>query len=775
MNRKWSILLSALTLTFSPAVSYAGDIIVRKVEIATQGEQAVNEDVIRARIKLQEGQVFKQELNDESIRALYATRLFDYVEVKSKSDVEKNAIDIVYVLYPKEHIFEVDFSGNHAISSRKLRREIKSQSGSPLDQAQIKADVDALVEFYRGKGYPDATVESVVSRDEKSGENFLRFEIFEGSRLPIQKICFVGNQSVKSRALRQVMALHSRTIFSILDGSGYLKPELLNQDLEQLRNYYRNQGFLDVEIRAEDVEVVKNEEKSITVVIHIDEGPRFTVGTIEFVGNTLFSDRQLNRLLALHSGEYFSPERVDATEEAVRYYYGQRGYMESYVTTQRHADVITGAINLTFVVHESEKSKVGLIEIQGNTKTKNNVILREISLTPGDTFDLVKVRNSENRLRETRYFNQVSIMPETSPLPNYHDALITVEEANTGKINFGGAMTSLDNIVGFLEFSQSNFDLLNYKSHFQGGGQKFRMRGEFGTRTQQAVIAFEEPWVCERELAFESEIFYTRSEYKKSDHNYEGASYDERHEGFEFAFRKRLIELLEGRVYYRLDNAKIYNIGKFAPIPLQHDAALGARWVSKTGLQLIRDTRDSLLYPTMGNRISFQADYAGLGGDVNYMNFDFQAGQWFKVSNYHTQTLAFFVKSGAIKPFEHQETPYFSRKFLGGPDDMRGFDYQGVGPKDRLGQPLGCNTYLYGCSEYSFKVAEPFRAVLFFEGAYMGEKFLNLDKPLYLDAGVELRIFVMGSPLRLIFGYPLKGDDYYKHHLQFNFSFGTNF
>jgi outer membrane protein insertion porin family len=299
---------------------------------------------------------------------------------------------------------------------------------------------------------------------------------------------------------------------------------------------------------------------------------------------------------------------------------------------------------------------------------------------------------------------------------------------------------------------------------------------EVGTRTSQLQLSFEEPWLFDRELAFGTDIFASRSEYKKSDHNYAGSSYNERHLGFETSFRKRIVELLEGRTYYRLDRTRIYDVEMHAPLTLHEEEEIGARWISKVGLTLQRDSRDSLLYPTIGNRVEMETSYAGLGGDVHYLNFDLHAGQWVKLSNFHTQTLSFIAKAGTIKNFRGESVPYFDRKFLGGPSDMRGFESRAVGPRDSYGEPLGAMTYVYGCVEYSFKVTEIFRTVLFGEVAHGGSHFMNLNRPLYVDTGLELRLFIMGSPLRLIFGYPLHSDPYHHaHRLQFNFSFGSAF
>ncbi|MDR2677410.1 MAG: outer membrane protein assembly factor BamA [Puniceicoccales bacterium] len=772
-GRFLGFVVGLLVASQCPAV--IGDVIVGSLDVEVHGNAPINHAAILSHIKIKEGDVFKQEFNDASIRSLYATGLFDHIEVLTDAGVVDNAIDVRYVLYPRCRIGHVLFQGNQKISQRKLRAAIKTRDGNMLNPSQIMADRLALEDFYRKRGYADVHVSQDTSGEADSPNADLVFVISEGPRLPIGQITFEGNKHVHSRELKKLMHMRRRTPISILDGSGYYLPELLKTDLEKLRHFYRNRGFLDCTIDMGCVRRDVDAKGQMRLIIAIDEGDRLSVGNISISGNTVYDSTRLLKCVALHSGDWFSPDKISQAEDAIRNLYGRAGYMESYVTAKRRPNLEGSTIDLDFVVHESEKTKVGFIHIRGNTKTKHQVILRELSLTPGETFNLIKLRNSENRLRETRYFGQVVLSPEASSLPNSRDICIAVEEGSTGRFHIGGAMSSLENIVGTLEVGQSNFDLAGHRVKWQGAGQKFRTRLDVGTRTQQATVSFEEPWLFQRELAFGLNTFYLKNEHRKSDHNYGGESYDERHKGFDLYLRKRIVELLEGNSYYKLDRVELYNVAPNAPMGLRIESSLGAQWVSKAGISLQRDCRDTLLYPTLGNKVVGTVDFAGLGGDVHYLNLDFQFGQWLKLSDYHTQTLAFLGKMGTMKPYRRKYIPYFDRKFLGGSEWMRGFEFQGVGPRDGYGGAVGANGYVYGALEYSFKVTDQFRLALFTEGAYTGRKFMCLDQPFYNDIGVELRLFVMNAPLRLIFGYPTHGDKYYPHKLQFNFAFSGAF
>jgi outer membrane protein insertion porin family len=772
---RWAAMFCACACPAAKSMA-AADPTVGSVAIRSVGPMPINGDAISSLIRIKEGGPFRQELNDDSIRAIYATKLFDLVEVRTDGTTEDGKISISYVLYPKARIGNVSFSGNAKLSSRRLRRLISIDDGAALDWSQVQKDVDAIRNAYLNCGYADIEIAARSGEEKKDGTAVdLVFEITEGKRLPISKISFSGNDSIESKKLLKVITTKRRGLLSFLNGSGFYRSKQISEDLEQLRKYYRNNGFLDVTIDEKDITLERPKGRRLAVTIGIVEGQRFRIGNISFAGNELKTSEALQKRLKIGGGDYFSPDLVDGSAESIRYLYGRDGYIDTVVSAQRRANLADNSIDVTFAVKESGPCKVGMVHIQGNTKSKNNIILRELSISPGDKFNLIKLRNSENRLRETRYFSRVALIPEYVGEADTRDVLVSVEEAKTGRFYLGGAMSSIDNMTAFIEFGQSNFDISKPSTAFQGAGQKFRTRAEFGTRTSNVSAIFEEPWLFDRELAFGVDIFFWRNEHKHDDYNYSGGSYNERHGGTEVYFRKRIVELLEGRVFYRIDKSRLYDVGMFAPQALREQEAAGGQWISKTGLTLERDSRDSLLYPTVGNRLSFEIDYAGIGGDVHYINLDLQAGQWFPTFKLLTQTICFIAKAGAMKEFRHCQIPYFDRKFLGGPNDMRGFDVQAVGPRDVRGVPIGARTYAYGCAEYCLKLAEQFRIALFSNCAYVGREFCKLDKPFYLDAGAELRIFVMGSPLRLIFGYPIRGDQFKEHHINFNFTFGTIF
>ncbi len=762
-----------LGLVLSPLAAQDGaqqPPVVDSVEILYDGYRNVSEQYIRGNIQVAAEQFYDQAVVDASIRSLYRTGLFDLISVDVQP-VDGNRVKVVFEVKPKFRVATITFEGNDAYGDGRLRKEITTKEGDFIDEFNVKADADALVAFYAGKGYSSIAVEYDLGLNEETGRGNVVFRINEGENIRIRSIDFVGNDSVKASKLRRQMRLKEWNFWlSWITGGGKFTNEGLFEDIQNLLVYYRDQGFLDVSIPESGIQKEFPKDDRIALTLQVIEGKRYNTGDVSITGNILFEVDELMKELKLLPGTVFSPSKVEADRTAIRNFYGSRGYLETQVRAIRTANLETGAIDVVYDIRESEQYFVQSINIQGNTKSKSIVILRELALEPGDVFDLVRMENSKVRLENTRYFESVILAPESTRIPNRKDLRVIVQEGRTGNLTFGAGFSSLERAVFFAEISQSNFDLFNWRSYFQGDGQKFRLRLQVGSRSSEVVLAFEEPWLFEKRLAFGFEIFRTSSEFNSS-------LYDETRTGFEVYLRKRLIELIEGRLSYRLENVEILDVDDDASSAIKEEE--GEKLVSKAGITLIRDTRDRFVLTRKGNRISADTFVAGgfLGGDVDYWRGQIRASQFFPTFEALDQTISFFARGGVLVPYGDSETvPFFDRWFLGGPGTLRGFDFRDVGPKDEQGEPIGGNSYAYLSAEYRFLLAEPLAVVLFYDWGFVNSDDWDFDPGNYNDNwGIGLRVFVLGAPLRLDFGFPITTDEGADDGMQFNFSFGTRF
>ena len=386
---------------------------------------------------------------------------------------------------------------------------------------------------------------------------------------------------------------------------------------------------------------------------------------------------------------------------------------------------------------------------------------------------MVKMRNSEARLRNTRYFDEVSLSPEQTDLPGRKDLRIEVQEARTGNLTFGAGFSSLEDGVVFVELTQSNFDLFNPKSFFQGDGQKFRLRLQLGSSSNEVAISFEEPWFLEKRLALGTEIFRTESDYVSSEYN-------ELRTGMEIYLRKRIRGLWTGRLSYRLEEIKIFDVDQDEAPPDVLDEE-GSRSVSKLGFNLTRDTRDSYLFTTKGNRISFVTQFAGLGGETEYIRLEARGAQFFPLFDKSDHVISTIARAGTLIEYADDKVPFFDRFYLGGPNSLRGFEFREVGPKQQAAngnfEPVGGNSFGFFSVEYNYKLTDPLRLALFYDIGYVNSEENDFNTHDYNDNwGFGLRILILGSPLRLDYGIPINTDRQNdKDGNQFYFSFGTRF
>ena len=769
-------------------VFHIGTITIKFVGMAN-----VSEQVVRANMALREDTDLDEALIDRDIRSLYKTGLFEFIEVKREA-LANNVVNLVLEVTPKFRVLGLKFEGNKAFKEKRLLKEIKSVPNGSLDERQIKDDAQKIYEFYQKNGYNQAQVTYSVDRNRGTGFGTVTFKVREGAKVKIAAVNFIGNDHVKPRKLRGEMETKKWNMFSWLTGGGRLKDDEFDDDLGKLRDYYKEQGYLDVEIAEDKISFDYPKPDRLVITIRVVEGRRYKVGDVTFSGNKLYPSRLLRYIPRQKKGDVFVPSLLDKDVESLEDFYGRDGYLETRVRLVRKPNLQTGNIDVEYQINESEKFQVESINIEGNNKTKSIVILRELVIGPGDVFSSVLMKISKLRLENTRFFEDpVNVTPETTNIPGRRNLKISVKEARTGNLTFGAGFSSLEKAVVFAEVTQSNFDLFNRRSFFQGDGQKFRLRFQIGSQSSEIILAFEEPWLFERELALGYQLYRTTSEYNSS-------YYQEIRTGGEVYLRKRLFNWLEGRLSYTYEVVDIGNVAAGAPVQVQF--AEGNTKTSKIGLSLTQDTRDKIVNTTRGNYATLSLDVAGgpLSGDNNYYKLEFRGSKFFPVAELQDQVLAVIARTGVAESFGKSrelttrtvtdpttgapivigpfvpDVPFYDRFFLGGPQDLRGFEFRTVGPKDATGEPIGGKTYGFISLEYSFDIVKPVRFAFFYDAGFVNANAYDFSPADYNDNfGFGLRLFVAGAPLSLDFGIPLTADKLNKKGTQFNFSFGTRF
>lgn len=744
---------------------------VGKITIRFVGTANVNEQVIRANMQVREGGEFDDMMLDRDIRSLYRTGLFEFINV-AREQVDPHTYNLVVEVTPKYRVLGVKFEGNKKVKTSRLEKEIKTRANQALDERQIKEDSEKLREYYQKAGYNQVNITYTIDRDKVGGFGTVIFRIKEGPKVKIADIRFIGNKHLKARALKGEMETKKWWMFSWLTGSGRFKDDQFEDDLDKLRDYYREHGFLDVDIPEEKVQFNYPSSGKLVLVIAIDEGRQYHVGDITFSGNKLFDSRLLGRVVRQKKGAVFAPSLLDKDTERLHDFYGKDGYLDTNVQLRRKPNIETGNIDIDYAITEGDKFNVESIIIEGNEKTKSIVILRELVLGPGDVFSTVLMKISQLRLENTRFFDDVNITPQETNIPGRRNMRVAVKEGRTGNLTFGAGFSSLERATLFAEVSQSNFDLFNTHSFFQGAGQKFRLRLQIGSLSSEAILSFDEPWFLQKQLGVGFSVFRTTSDYNSS-------FYSQIETGFEVHARKHLFELWNGQLGYTYEVVGIHDVSPTASPIIS--ALAGNNALSKVGVTLERDTRDKIINTTSGNRVELDFNFAGgpLGGSKlnNFYSMEFRGSQFFPVFETQTQVLALLARGGVIQNFgDSTDVAYYNKWYLGGPETLRGFEFRDVSPRDIYGEPVGGKTYGFISAEYSLDIVSPIRFAIFYDAGFVNKAAYDFNPANYNDNfGVGLRLFVAGAPLRLDFGIPITSDKFNKKGNQFNFSFGTRF
>ncbi|MBI5395009.1 MAG: BamA/TamA family outer membrane protein, partial [Verrucomicrobia bacterium] len=381
------------------------------------------------------------------------------------------------------------------------------------------------------------------------------------------------------------------------------------------------------------------------------------------------------------------------------------------------------------------------------------------------------------------YFSKVTTVPEPTEVPGHKDLILEVEEQRTGQLVFGAGFSSVDALVGFVEVSQGNFDLFN-PPFFTGAGQKARLRIQVGTRRQDFILSFTEPWFMDRKLALGFDIY-------RSDSQYLSAIYNEAHTGFDVHLTKEIFPFTSGRIQYGFELVDIYDMDSSVPTVLKQEE--GSRTASSVTGTITRDTRDSFLMPTRGNRTEVSLEVAGgpFQGDTDIYKPQIRSQQYIPIPlTWPTQDKKHVILlaggAGVVDSYGNSSrVPLFNRFFLGGPNNLRGFRYRDVGPKvgdvdstatNDLDEPVGGGSFAWGTIEYIIPIIEKVRFAVFYDvGVVNVDAFDFATKNYNDDFGFGIRLDLPIGPIRFDYGIPIRTDKYNNRGGRFNFNIGYQF
>lgn len=741
-------------LTAAPRGDAQEGQVVRQIDVQYVGSAAVSKERILSHVSTKVGERLSQAKLDQDLKNLFGSG--DVENATILSQPAAGGVKLVFKVQTRSALGNIVFQGNSVLPSADLRSEVDLKAGASIDEAKLREAREEIRKKYTRRGYPETGVSYSVAAPNAQGFSDVIFNISEGGRGVLRRVSFVGNKAFSADELRKQMSQKEKGLMTVFSKKGQTDANSLESDIQAIENYYRDHGYLNA--RVLNASRVRVDDKNVDLVVTIDEGQPYRVGGFRVEGIRVLSyDSEINPYLRTKPGSIYSGSSLREDIRLIQDQYGVQGYADA-IAVPRLDPSGPNQVDVVLQVSEGERFKVRQIQIEGNTKTLDEVIRRELGVKPGDEFNTAKVEAAQKRLMNMNYFSNVDVIPVEASYVNEKDLLIQVTEKPTGTINLGAGFSSIDNLVGFVELTQSNFDLWNRNGGFTGGGQRFRISVRGGSKRKDAIISWTEPWFLDRPIALTVETFYR-------DLNFLSDYYDQTQYGASVGLRKSFTESLWGRVELRGQQVKIDAHDDASEAILAED---GSYFDTSVSMEVAHDTRDSLFLPRSGHKLLAGVDQSF--GDVDTNTLNFEAAQYLTLPK--DIIISVYGEAKVI----NNDAPIFKRAFLGGANDLRGFHYRDVGPKDETGEPLGGDNSWFVTAEATIPVIDKIRFATFYDvgqvsggpGTYGGGTNSNY--------GIGLRLFLLGpAPIKLDYAIPVQSDTFNDSSGRFNFTIGAQF
>ncbi len=747
MTRSVRILFFVVAGLLLPCLDVSA-VTIREIRVETGGPVDVSRQSVLAHVDSTVGGELSRATVSRDLKALEKTGRFSHVEIRYEE--QPDGVVLIYEVDPKYTLRTLSLEGIKEFSSSKARDELGLRVGEYADAADLDLAARRLRDAYKEKHYYKPEIEYVLDPDETTGRADVTFDVDEGPRGSVHRIHFEGNEDVERRRLRKLMEQGTWNILSFISQSGLYQPEVLERDLYRIRQYYLSRGYLDVEVRDPEVEPYKN-GKRLRITIPIEEGDVYDISRVSVQGVDTFEPSAVSNLVELKRGEVASLDAIRNAASSIRDYYNRRGYIDTVVRPDLKADLESRSVEVAFDVREGEKAFIRDVLIEGNTRTKDEVIRRELVVYPGELYDETRIRTSEARVRNLRYFEYVRTAPRATPEPDEYDVVFEVQEKKTGQFIVGLGFSSVDDLIGFAEVQQGNFNL--FGPPFTGGGQKLKLRLQVGTERRDVEVSFTEPWFLNRRLSLSLDLF-------QHDRRFLSDDYSQRNTGGRIGVGKAVGRFNRLNLSYTLQEIDVYDVDDSATEIIK--AEEGARVKSAMRLSLIHDSRDSFFVSTRGNRTSLSGELAGgpLGADTDLYLLELRSTQYWPLWFGHVLNLR--GEASVVEEYgDSDRVPIFDRLFMGGPRDIRAFDFRDVGPKDEEGEPIGGRSSAYAVAEYTVPIVSMLRLAGYYDIGMVWPDAYQFDVEDYNSGiGVGARIDIPGFPFRLDYAWPLEADEF---------------
>jgi outer membrane protein insertion porin family len=655
-------------------------------DIKVEGIQRTEPGTVFNYLPVKVGDRMTDDKASAAIRALFATGFFRDVRLEVQGNV------LIVSLEERPAIASIEFSGMKEFEKDKVKqglRDVGFQEGRVFDRSLLDQAEQELKRQYLTRALYGVEVTTTVTPLERN-RVAINFNIIEGEAAKIKRINIVGNKAFSEDELLQVMQLRTPGMFTMFSKNDQYSRQKLQGDLESLRSYYLNNGYIEFNIDSTQVSITPD-RRDIYITVNITEGEKYQVTEVKFGGDLLVPEAELRSLVAITPGETFSREKLTDSTKAITERLGREGYAFANVNATPEIDKEKRTVKFTFLVDPGRRVYVRRINVNGNSRTRDEVVRREMRQLEGSFFDSQKLQLSKQRIDKTGYFSEVEV--ETPPVPGTTDQVdvnVRVKEKPTGAFLVGVGFSSVDRLILQASVQQANFF---------GTGTTVGFQIASGTVNKVASFSFTDP-------------YYT----------VDGVS-----RGFDF-YRRDVNSLSLGIGDYRTStigtavrfgvpftefDTLFFGLGvEYVTLSLEDDSPqrylsfenqFGSRYTTLIGNSgWVRDTRDSAIWPTRGHLQRANLETGLPPGDLGYWKATYTHQYFYPATR--NLTLVLSGEADTADGYGGKPLPFFKNYYSGGIGSVRGFRTASLGPRDADGVFLGGNRKLNGSTELLFPV-----------------------------------------------------------------------
>jgi outer membrane protein insertion porin family len=765
MNLKKLSILTIFVLLICPWSALAEEESNLVTEVEIKGNKTVSTATINSQIRTQIGRPLSSNLLSEDLKRLYGLGYFS--DVKIEQDKTSLGLKVVFTVTEKAVLNKIVIRGENEIRKNDIKKRISSSLGDYIDEQKIRSDVNSIQALYEEKGFYDATVTYRLDADPIANQSSLTVEIDEGNKVKIIKIDFEGVTAVEQKDILRKMQTHKAGWFR----SGLLKDEDLDADLQRIRMLYDEKGYSDTKVTYR-LEKMDTKPGEMRLTIEVNEGQQYVVGDVDIKGNSVFSSEEIIEKIQMQPLQPFSRRGLRRSVTNIQDLYFEKGYMSAKVLFDSVYNEKTQNVDTMYTITENNVTLVNRVRIEGNSKTKDIVIRRELRTYPGEPFNGAELRRSKERLFNLGYFEEVRFDVEDTSTANLKDLVVRVKETKTGEFSFGGGFSSIDKVLGFAQIRQRNFDIEKFPT-FTGGGQDGLLRFELSEIRTNGELSWTDPWFMGNPFTLGFDLYRREVNRTRSS----GIFFDEKRIGGAVRFGKEIAEYDNLSLTYRFETIEIEDVPSDSSADVR--AEEGENDISSFTVGYSHDTRNNRFVPSSGLLLSGSAQLAGgpLAGDKDFWKIRGLAATYFKI--FETQVLELKVRGGVADGFEDTDrVPIYERFFVGGANSVRGYRERRIGPRDAgTDDPIGGEIFWVANAEYTFPIyPNILKGAFFYDvGAAYLEDGLVGDGDIASGAGFGMRIKTPIGPVKLDMGYPLddlSGED---KELRFHFNISQGF